>query len=276
MASAPDALLLAAAAPPRPAAASRRTISTTSTAQRKRMPALHSSRFSVPSRLTTRAVSPAPVMPPRLDPPPMKPNMPLRLPRVVDVVGERPELADEQDAEDQPEEVERHRDPVARRPEEEPEGDQQRRHPGQRQGDHPAAGQARDAHAVALHDDADQHAGRELDVGQVVGAQAGDELRPRDRLDDVVRRHRQERVGEHQERGGELAFPELRHGDSTRRIQLLLMVLAEDAGVYGLSAGKVQSRFTSRPGVQDPARASRTAGGHGAGRRWDRCPANRA
>ena len=62
-------------APARPAASSRRTISATSPEQRRRMKALHSSRFSVPRRLTTTAVNPAPVMPPRLDPPPMNPKM---------------------------------------------------------------------------------------------------------------------------------------------------------------------------------------------------------
>ena len=41
-----------------------------------------------------------------------EPEQPLGLPRVVDVVGQRPELADEQDAEDQAEEVEPDRDPL--------------------------------------------------------------------------------------------------------------------------------------------------------------------
>ena len=40
-------------------------------------------------------------------------EQPLRLPRVVDDVGERPELADQQDARGQSGDVERHRDPVA-------------------------------------------------------------------------------------------------------------------------------------------------------------------
>ena len=62
-------------APPRPAAASRRAIRVTIPAHSSRMPALHSSRLSVPTRLTTTAVRPAPVMPPRLEPPPMKPKM---------------------------------------------------------------------------------------------------------------------------------------------------------------------------------------------------------
>ena len=136
----------------------------------------------------------------------------LGLPRVVDVVGERPELADEQQAEDEAEQVEAHRDPVARRPEQEPEADEHRRHQGESQRGHVAARQARHEDAVALHQHADEQARRELDVGEVVGAQARDELGARDRFDDVVRRHRQERVGEHHEPRAELAFPELRHG----------------------------------------------------------------
>ena len=62
---------------------------------------------------------------------------------------------------------------------------------------------------VALHDDADGHAHAEGHPRQVVGAKAGDELRPGDRLDDVVARHRQERVQEHQQRGGGFAVAQL-------------------------------------------------------------------
>ena len=51
--------------------------------------------------------------------------------------------------------------------------------------------------AVALHDHADGEGRHQRDVGDVVGAELRDELRSRDRLEDVVRRHRQERVGEH-------------------------------------------------------------------------------
>ena len=38
---------------------------------------------------------------------------PLRLPRIVDAVGQRPELADQQNAQDEPPDVERDGDPVA-------------------------------------------------------------------------------------------------------------------------------------------------------------------
>jgi hypothetical protein len=62
---------------------------------------------------------------------------------------------------------------------------------------------------VQLHQHADQDAGGQLHVRQVVGAERGDELRARDRLEDVVRRHREERVGEHQQRGCRFALAEL-------------------------------------------------------------------
>ncbi len=42
-------------------------------------------------------------------------EQPLGLPRIVDVVGQRPELADQQHRQDQPDDVERDRDPVLRR-----------------------------------------------------------------------------------------------------------------------------------------------------------------
>ena len=63
----------------------------------------------------------------------------LGLPRVVDVVGQRPELADEQHREDQADDVEGDGDPVlADRREQEPEQDQQQRHAGLRDRDGPA------------------------------------------------------------------------------------------------------------------------------------------
>ena len=73
--------------------------------------ALTSSMFVVPIVSTRNAVSAAPVAPPRLDAAADEPEQPLGLARVVDVVGQRPELADEQDAEDQAEEVEGDRRP---------------------------------------------------------------------------------------------------------------------------------------------------------------------
>ncbi len=126
----------------------------------------------------------------------------LGLPRIVDVVGQRPELADQEEAEDQRQHVEGDRHPVrADGAEQEPEQEQQTRHAGLRHRDGPAPGHRPHHRGVALHDEADQHAGAELHPRQVVGAQARDELRPRDWLDDVVAGHRQERVQKHQQRG---------------------------------------------------------------------------
>ncbi len=134
----------------------------------------------------------------------------LGLARIVDVVGQRPELADQQDRQDLHHHEEGHRHPVgADEREQEPEQQQQRRdaHLGDR--DHPAPGHHRDGLDVALHDEADGHADAERDPRQVVGAQLGNVFGPGDRLDDVVARHRQERVQEHQQRGGGLAVAEL-------------------------------------------------------------------
>ena len=135
-----------------------------------------------------------------------QPEQALGLARVVDVVGERPELADEQNAEDQSEQVETDRHPFgADLREEHPEEHQQHDHAGLGDRDGPAPRHRGDELRVGLHQQADHHAGPELHPRQVVGAQARDELRARDRLDDVVGRHRQERVEEEQQRSAALA-----------------------------------------------------------------------
>ena len=141
-----------------------------------------------------------------------QPEQTLGLARVVDVVGQRPELADEQNAEDQPEQIEADRDPLgADLREQHPEEHQQHDHAGLGDRDRPAPRHRRDELRVGLHDQANHHAGPELHPRQVVGAQARDELRARDRLDDVVRRHRQERVEEEQQRSA--AFARAQFGD---------------------------------------------------------------
>ncbi len=134
----------------------------------------------------------------------------LGLARVVDVVGQGPELADEQDAEHQPVEVEPDRNPLAADlGEEHPEDHEQHDHAGLRDRDRPPARHAGHELGIGLHQHADDHAGGELDPRQIVGAEAGDELRPRDRLDDVVGRHREERVEEQQQRRSALAGAQL-------------------------------------------------------------------
>jgi hypothetical protein len=53
-----------------------------------------------------------------------------------------------------------------------------------------------------VHQHADEQTDGELYEGLVVGAELIDERGSGDGLEDVVRRHRQERVGEQQERHG--------------------------------------------------------------------------
>ena len=134
---------------------------------------------------------------------------PLRGARVVNQVGQRPELADEQHAVDLAEQIERDVNPVLARGEHDPEDHQQADHPRLRDGDHPASRQQAAQPAVALHDDPDDEGGDEQDVGNVVGAERRDEARPRNRLHDVVRRHREERVAEHHERRDGFLAPQL-------------------------------------------------------------------
>jgi len=54
-----------------------------------------------------------------------EPEGPFRLPRVVEIVGERPELADEEDPENQAEHVERDRDPYRTGLEQQPRDDEE-------------------------------------------------------------------------------------------------------------------------------------------------------
>ena len=153
-----------------------------------------------------------------------KPENALGLAGIVDVVGERPELADQQHREDRSEQVERDRDPpLAGVGQQDPEQQQQAGHPGLRHGNGPAPRHRLHQHGVALHQEADQDAGAKLHPRQVVGAEARDELRPGDRSDHVVTRHREERVQKHQQGGGRLAVAQLHDG-------------AEDAGEQGGSS----------------------------------------
>ena len=124
----------------------------------------------------------------------------LRLPGVVDVVGQSPELAEEQDAEDLSEEIQRHRDPhraVAKeRPEEHEQSDEDRL----RDRNHILAWDSASRTRIEVHQHADEHGGGEQDVRKIVGAELIDELRLGNRLQDVVRGHREKRVSEHEER----------------------------------------------------------------------------
>jgi hypothetical protein len=57
-----------------------------------------------------------------------------------------------------------------------------------------------------VHQHADEQPDHELHPWLVVGAELVDEAGTCDGLEDAVRRHRQERVGEHQERHRGLVF----------------------------------------------------------------------
>ena len=196
-----------------PARSLLRTMQTTISKQTARIAALTSSIVVVPSSVDQRGGDRRAGGTAQAGAAADQPEQALGLPGVVDVVGQGPELADQQDAEDQPVEVEAHRHPLGAEPgEQHPEGDQQHDHAGLRHRNGPPARHAGDRLGVALHQHADDHPGGELHPRQVVGAEAGDELRPRDRLDDVVGRHRQERVEEHQQRGAAFAGPDFGDG----------------------------------------------------------------
>ncbi len=137
-----------------------------------------------------------------------EPEQPLGLARVVDDVGKRPELTDQQDTEDQPGDVERDRHPRRVGLKQEPEDDQHHRHPGLGDREPPPAGEPRHQPRIAGHEHADDQPGAEQHVRQVVGPEVRDELRSRERLDGVVRGHRQARVGEHEEGREALLFPD--------------------------------------------------------------------
>ena len=142
-----------------------------------------------------------------------EPEQPLRLPRVVDEVGDRPELADEQDAEDQPGQVERRPRPTSPGLEQEPEADQHARHAHLDDRQRPSAGAAaRSATRSPVIRTPMMKPAASRTYGRLSAPRSGDELRPRDRLDDVVGRHREERVGEHHERGEALLLPHFDEG----------------------------------------------------------------
>jgi hypothetical protein len=123
-----------------------------------------------------------------------EPEQALRLARVVHDVRERPELADEEHAEDEAGDVEGDRHPGGLREpcEQQPESEQQRRHPDLHDRQAPAPRQSRHRPRVRGHQDADDEARAQQDVGEIVGPELIDEGGTRQRLDGVVRRHRQE------------------------------------------------------------------------------------
>ena len=136
----------------------------------------------------------------------------LRLARVEEIVRQCPELADQENAQDQAEEVERDRDPRCAGPQQRPEDDKQPDDGGLREGYHVLAGHAANGARIKMHDEADQDAREEQDVRQIVRAECGNELRTRDGLQNVVRRHREEGIGEHQERRRGFLVSNGRHG----------------------------------------------------------------
>ena len=141
-----------------------------------------------------------------------EPEQPLGLTRIVDGIGQRPELADQQDREDQSEQVERRCHPFLPGLEQEPEHHEDDDDGALRDGNDPPRRRQRRDLDVALHDDANEDTGDELHVRKVLGAEIRDVFRPRDRLHDVVRGHRQERIGEHQQDGCRLVRPHLSEG----------------------------------------------------------------
>ena len=95
---------------------------------------------------------------------PDEPEEPLGLPGVIEIVGQRPELADEQDPQDQAGEVERHRGPHRAGPQEKREHDEQGDDAGLRDGNHKPAWESPDGAGVEVHQHADEDAGRQLHV----------------------------------------------------------------------------------------------------------------
>jgi hypothetical protein len=160
--------------------------------------ALTSSRLMLPTSSTRYFVRPAPSAPPRTRAAADEAEDTLGLAGVVDVVGERPELADEQNAEDLTEQIQPRRCRFRAGLEQRPEDDLQDDDAAQRHRHHGAAWQAPDRVRVLMHQHADQQSRRQHHPRKVVGAEAGDEPRSGDGLEDVVGRHGQEGVGEHQ------------------------------------------------------------------------------
>ncbi len=120
-----------------------------------------------------------------------EPEQSLGLPRIVDAVCERPELTDEQDADDGAPNVERDRDPALLRPEQRPERNHDAGHAGLNDRERPATRKHREQPRIAKHQDANQQPVGEDDVGNIDRAETVDQLRSRQWLDDVVGGHRQ-------------------------------------------------------------------------------------
>ena len=102
----------------------RRLIATTSVMQPISVAALINSRLSVPTAWTIVATIVAPAAA-QTGAGTDEAEQPLGLPGVVDLVGQRPELADEEEAEDLTEQVKRHGDPLGSCSQQEREDDQE-------------------------------------------------------------------------------------------------------------------------------------------------------
>ncbi len=144
-------------------------------------------------------------------------KQPLGGARVVDQVGQRPELADEQHRVDLPEQVERDIDPILAGCQHDPEEEQQPDHSRLSERNDPAARQFASELAVALHDQPDDECRNQQDVRQVFRAERADEPRARNRLHDVVGSHREKRVAEHHQRARDFFASQL----DDRRQELL-------------------------------------------------------
>ncbi len=166
---------------------------------------------------------------------------PFGLPGLGDVVGECPELTDQQAAGQEPPEVVRDRDPALPRLEQDPESNEEPRHRQLRDREHPAARQQQHDSRVALNHEAHQQAGGQLHVRQVVRAQVVDELRPRGGLEDVVPAHREERVREHQKSGDRLFVAQFNDG----REQAPKSGRVHRVGTRGFSFSNDRRRVTS-------------------------------
>jgi hypothetical protein len=142
----------------------------------------------------------------------MNPKYPLRLTCIVDVVGERPELTDEQAAREHTPEIERDRNPGRFGFEEAPEHEQEADHHRLRCSKDPSPRQQTHGAGVGLNDKPHDHPGDELHVWDVVGTQRIDELGARRRFDDVVAGHREEGVGKHQESRHPFVLAEIDQG----------------------------------------------------------------
>ena len=108
--------------------------------------------------------------------------------------------------------VERDRDPVAASLEEHPEAEHDDRHARLRDRQRPAVRQDADETRVTEHQNADKKSGPEDDPGNVHRSEIRDQLGPGERLNDVVGRHGQEGVGEHQQCGDRFVLPHVDHG----------------------------------------------------------------